>query len=200
MAAAHAQSLGKRGREGSTPTETEQWTRLARTVPATLLLVATSESERVIRRVESAHRQLVGQLCIPSHDSCGEVALHAGAGHVFAQWAARAQRAGLLADAPWRAWEGHRAEAARHGDEAAGRVRAALTHLAAAVQIILVVRSRPPESPPRVAWASEAERLARRAAAELAAALGAVRRMRDAVALEFFDAWAVLTNCEAPAN
>ncbi|CAO2174677.1 unnamed protein product [Urochloa humidicola] len=129
MAAAHAQSLGKRGREGSTPMETEQWARLARTVPATLLLVATAESEQVIGRVESTHRELLGisvadllrgrqtRLRHSPDNSCGEVArlvaLHAAAGHVFAKCVAWARLAGLLADAPWRAWEERRATGTR---------------------------------------------------------------------------------------
>jgi hypothetical protein len=41
-----------------------------------------------------------------------------------------------------------------------------------------------------VAWASQAEQLARHAAAEVTTALDAVcSRMRRAVVLEFFDAW-----------
>jgi len=45
-------SLQKRGRESSTP-PTGQWTKLARTVPASLLLEAISELEKILKCVES---------------------------------------------------------------------------------------------------------------------------------------------------
>ena len=66
------------------------------------------------------------------------------------------------------------------------RLRSATPELAAAVlQVLLVAHGRPPESPPRVAWASEAVKLA-----------------HHAVVLELFDfdAWAVLISCEARAS
>ncbi|OEL33145.1 hypothetical protein BAE44_0005836 [Dichanthelium oligosanthes] len=145
----------------------------------------------------------------PPQDSSGEVsrliALHAAAGHVFARCAARARRTGQLqgdddhddAGALLRVWDGHRAEAVRHADEAMRSLRSATTDIAAVLQVVSVVYRRPAESPPRVAWASEAEQFLRPAAGEVAAALDAVRRMRHPLVLEFFDAWAVLISCEA---
>ena len=68
------------------------------------------------------------------------------------------------------------------------RLRSATPELAAAVlQVLLVAHGRPPESPPRVAWASEAVKLAHH---------------HHAVVLESFDfdAWAVLISCEARAS
>ncbi|KAL6627401.1 hypothetical protein ACP70R_031127 [Stipagrostis hirtigluma subsp. patula] len=216
MAAAQVQGLGKRGRESWTPAE--QWRQLARTVPGALLLVATSEADKVLTCLDSAHRRLLWTMAVdlleigrkgnppqrPSGRSVpasyGEVArlggLHAAAGHLFALCAERLglPRGDDAAGARWRAWDGRRSEAARHADEALRRLRSTMTDLQAAAQVLVVLQSRPPESPPRVAWTSEAEQLVRHAVGEVAAARDAVRRMRDAVFLEFFAAWAVLTS------
>ncbi|KAL6847960.1 hypothetical protein ACP4OV_022088 [Aristida adscensionis] len=216
-AAANGQGAGKRGRESSSsrPT-TEAWRELARTVPGTLLLVATTGSDRALGCVDSSRRRLVatdvtdvlrlgqgghprprrpaGLSITSSHGVVARlVGLHAAAGHLFALCAARL---GLLprGDARWRAWEGRRAEAARHAGDALRRLRSAWTDLAAVAQVLLVLQGRPPGSPPRAAWTSEAQQLVRHAAGEVAAAWDALRRMRDAVVLEFFDAWAVLTS------
>lgn len=100
----------------------------------------------------------------------------------------------------WQSWLGHHDEAARHVDEARRRLRSAMEDLGAAHRVLFVIAGRPPGSAPVVFWTSEAEQLLRRAEAEFAVADNAVRRMREAVLLEFFDAWMVLSHLDARAG
>ncbi|PVH39334.1 hypothetical protein PAHAL_5G480700 [Panicum hallii] len=217
MARVVAYNPRKRGREESS----EPWRQLARTAPGTLLRVATSKWEGVNKCLKSTHRRLYGYNVVDmlrARDSGNRpstprgrtvdashrkvkrlVALHDSAGHVLALCATRLglrelQGGDADAGARWRAWEKHRAVAAGHAAEALRGLRSALTDLTAAVRILHVVSGKPPKFRARAwAWASEADRLVRRATDEVVAARHALQRMRRAVVLEFFDAWAVLS-------
>ncbi|TKW13534.1 hypothetical protein SEVIR_5G107900v4 [Setaria viridis] len=211
-----AYNTKKRGREESA----EPWRQLARTAPGTLLRVATSEWEGVRKCLKSTHRRVHGynvadmlqkrdagnRLRRPHGRTLGAslrkvkrlIALHDAAGHVLALCAARLglrphHGGDAQAAARWRAWEESRDAAARHAAGALRGLLSALKDLTATAHILHVVSGRPPKHRARAAWASEADRLVRRATDEAAAARDAVLRMRRAVVLEFFDAWAVLS-------
>ena len=215
MARVFAYNPRKRGRGESS----EPWRQLARTAPGTLLRVATSEGEGVSKCLKSTHRRLRGysvadmlrerdagnrpptprgRTVDASHRKVKRlVALHDAAGHVLALCATRLGLRPLRgrntdAGARWRAWEERRAAAVGHAAEALRGLRSALTDLTATVRILHVVSGKPPGFRARAAWASEADRLVRRATDEVVAARHALQRMRRAVVLEFFDAWAVL--------
>ncbi|RLN23295.1 hypothetical protein C2845_PM07G01060 [Panicum miliaceum] len=216
MARVVAYNPKKRGREESS----ELWRQLARTVPGTLLRVATSEWDGVSKCLKSTHRRLLGYSVVEmlrtrdagnrpqtprgrtvdaSHRKVRRlVALHDAAGHVLALGATRLglrqlQGGNADAGARWRAWEHRRAVAAGHAAEALRGLRSALTDLTAAVRVLHMVSGKPPKFRAREAWVSEADRLVRRATDEVVAARHALQWMRRAVVLEFFDAWAILS-------
>ncbi|CAO2204561.1 unnamed protein product [Urochloa humidicola] len=211
----------KRGREDEE--YPVPWRQRARAATGTLLRVSTSEWEGVSRCLESAHRRLRGfdvadmlrrraagrRLRKPrgrSIDAAHEklkrlVALHHAAGDDLWEygalhglpWQEEEEEEGDAA-ARWRAWKQRGDVSDRHADDSLLGVRAALRDLTEAVRILHVVSTNPPGfRGPRAVWAAVADRLVRRAADEVAAALGAVGRMRRAVVLEFFAAWDVLT-------
>ncbi|TVU21738.1 hypothetical protein EJB05_31395, partial [Eragrostis curvula] len=216
-------ALRKRRRERSA----ERWRELARTVPGTLLRVATSESaftdvgSTAVKLRGYTVADLLKDRAAAAGDGNGRsrlppskladsslrelerlAAQHDAAGHVFAHCAAhfgltmeQGNDDGDGAEARWKAWGEHRAEAARHSAEALRRLRSAMANLDAAARVTCVVSGGLAESP--LAWALEAERLLRQAGREATVALKAVPRMQDAVVLEFFDAWMLLSCLEA---
>ncbi|CAL4977989.1 unnamed protein product [Urochloa decumbens] len=208
----------KRGREEEYPVP---WRQRARAATGTLLRVATSEWEEVSECLESTHRRLRGfdvadmlrrrrageRLRKPRGRSLDAahgklkrlILLHHAASDGLWDYGAlhglpwKEEEEGDAA-ARWRAWKRRSDVSDRHADDALLRVRAALRDLTEAVRILHAVSTKPPGfRGPRAVWAAVADRLVRGAADEVAAAQGAVGRMRRAVVLEFFAAWAVLT-------
>ncbi|CAL4958352.1 unnamed protein product [Urochloa decumbens] len=210
----------KRGREEEEyPVRRRQ---RARAAIGTLLRVATSEWEEVNKSLESAHRRLRGfdvadmlrrrragrrlrkprgrsldiahgklKRLVLLHHEAGDGLWDYGAHHGL-PW--QEEDEGGDAAARWRAWKQRGDVSDRHADDALLRVRAALRDLTEAVRILHAVATKPPGfRGPRAVWAAVADRLVRGATDEVAAAQGAVGRMRRAVVLEFFAAWAVLT-------
>ncbi|KAG2586881.1 hypothetical protein PVAP13_5NG086500 [Panicum virgatum] len=206
MARVFAYNPRKRGRGESS----EPWRQLARTAPGTLLRVATSEWEGVSKCLKSTHRRLRGYIVADmlratdagnrpptprgrtvdaSHRKVKRlVALHDAAGHVLALCATRLGLRQLRGGGGG----GGGATPTPGRDGALRGLRSALTDLTATVRILHVFSEKPPGFRARAAWASEADRLVRRATDEVVAARHALQRMRRAVVLEFFDAWAVL--------
>ncbi|XP_062196696.1 uncharacterized protein LOC133899678 [Phragmites australis] len=118
-------------------------------------------------------------------------ALHAWAGHVFVLYGARFGLQGV-GDPLWQSWQQHRADTLGHAADALRRLRAAASHSRATEDAIRVARSFPRGSPDWNAWMSASLQLAPHAIVGTAMAFLALRRMRDAVAREFYDAWRAL--------
>ncbi|PUZ58130.1 hypothetical protein GQ55_5G484900 [Panicum hallii var. hallii] len=206
MARVVAYNPRKRGREESS----EPWRQLARTAPGTLLRVATSKWEGVNKCLKSTHRRLYGYNVVDmlrARDSGNRPSTPRGrtvdASHCKVKrfdFLRVCARLGQLSTGRRRRRRGAVAcvgEAPRRGGRprrrgaAGAAIRADGPH-GGAVRILHVVSGKPPKFRAR-AWASEADRLVRRATDEVVAARHALQRMRRAVVLEFFDAWAVLS-------
>ncbi|RLN24189.1 hypothetical protein C2845_PM07G01100 [Panicum miliaceum] len=110
---------------------------------------------------------------------------------VFVLCGARA-RLGHEADPLWQTWTGHCGETSGHGSRALQSLRSAASHVRASRDALLMARSLPRLSPDRAAWVSAALNFWRRAIWATTEAMGAARRMRDAVTVELEDAWMVL--------
>ena len=99
---------------------------------------------------------------------------------------------GHRADPLWESWEVHRAAALDHAAEAQRLLRSAATHARAARAADRMADSFHRPSPAWDAWVAASLSHARRTIWVEMRAQAAVRRMCDAVALEFFDAWMIL--------
>ena len=89
-------------------------------------------------------------------------------------------------------WRRHSRDAFSHARDAKRKLRSAASIARAVEDAVQLFRSSPTGSPEWTTWTSAALRLARHTAVSAALALRALRRMRDAVALEFHGAWRVL--------
>ena len=89
-------------------------------------------------------------------------------------------------------WGRHSRDAFSHARDAKRKLRSAASIARAVEDAVQLFRSSPTGSPEWTTWTSAALRLALHAAVSAALALRALRRMRDAVALEFHGAWRVL--------
>jgi hypothetical protein len=128
-------------------------------------------------------------------------ARHGKTRHVFARYVVA--HLGVQQDDPaYRSWEVHHQDAIRFTDKALEKVSEAASHAEAAkdaVDIAETLLSQP--QPPLQLWAewtSAAEKLVDQAALEATLALDEVLRARQSVALEFFDAVAILRRGRAP--
>ncbi|CAL4997841.1 unnamed protein product [Urochloa decumbens] len=195
----------------------EEWRALAETAPGTCTAVALeiSGAGGVLATVDRAHTMLgavAGTLrTLPpaadddvpadafphtllegAHRELGRLeALHASAGYVCELYAQRAL-ADREASAPYMSWRGHLYDAVVGAGDAKERLRYAASEARAAEAALRVSRSFPGGSHGRASWRAAARRLAIDAADNAELALDALRRTRDAVVLESFEARRIL--------
>lgn len=198
----------------------EEWRALALTVPASLLQVAGSTRVGLLRTIDSAQGKLAACIFVlrtlrmgiainandvqvaplrgvrartildnARRELVGVRELHDMAVHVFVLYGTRL---GLHNDPLWQRWEDRSADAFNHASEALQRLRSADSHARASRDAVRMAQSFPDLSPGQNAWLSAALNLSRRAIRAATMATVAARRMRRAVAQEFFDALMVL--------
>ncbi|XP_066313841.1 uncharacterized protein [Miscanthus floridulus] len=148
-----------------------------------------------------------GHLPVAYREITRLVSLHAEAGHVFVNCAARlglqpdddednggggGARTGLQPHraAPWKRWMDLREAAVCHAHDALLALSSAAAAATAAEDFL---RWRSAESPRREGWRSAARQLVKDARRSLGDAKDAARLMRDAVLCEFFVTWMILT-------
>ncbi|EES02432.1 uncharacterized protein LOC8059119 [Sorghum bicolor] len=146
-----------------------------------------------------------GHLPVAYREITRLVSLHAEAGHVFVNCAARlglhpddddddgnGARIGLQPDraARWKRWMDLREAAVCHAHDALLALSSAAAAATAAEDFL---RWRSNESPRREGWRSAARQLVKDARRSLGEATDAARLMRDAVLCEFFVTWVILT-------
>ncbi|KAL6626800.1 hypothetical protein ACP70R_030526 [Stipagrostis hirtigluma subsp. patula] len=200
----------------------EEWRELALGVPATLLRV-TGVITNLLETVDTAYSKLALGIAVnrrlrlgievndndfqdppPVGTGAGTVIefsrrelvylreLHGKAGHVFAMYGALL---GVLHGDPlWQRWEAHRAESLNHAAEAMQRLRSATSQARACGGAQVMAEVFPRLSPDWTSWIAATLNHYRRAIWEVTMARLALRRMRHAVNMEFFDAWMVLLN------
>uniref|UniRef100_A0A0E0JE95 Uncharacterized protein n=1 Tax=Oryza punctata TaxID=4537 RepID=A0A0E0JE95_ORYPU len=126
-------------------------------------------------------------------------ARHGKAGHVFARYA---KHVGIQHEPPCSSWDAHYQNAIRITDKALEKVSEAAWHAEAAKDAVDIAETLlfQPQPPLQLwaEWASAAEKLVDQAALEATLALDEVLQARQAVALEFFDAVAILRHGRSP--
>ncbi|CAD6239713.1 unnamed protein product [Miscanthus lutarioriparius] len=130
-----------------------------------------------------------GHLPVAYREITRLVSLHAEAGHVFVNCAARTGLQPHRA-APWKRWMDLREAAVCHAHDALLALSSAAAAATAAEDFL---RWRSAESPRREGWRSAARQLVKDARRSLGDAKDAARLMRDAVLCEFFVTWMILT-------
>uniref|UniRef100_A0A0D9UWZ0 Uncharacterized protein n=1 Tax=Leersia perrieri TaxID=77586 RepID=A0A0D9UWZ0_9ORYZ len=179
---------------------------LALTVPGTLMLLGTDLME-ALRLIEAAERELEADVVsMPVSDATGVLATriledarrkissiasrHAMSGHLFVRYAAHH---GIQHDPPCSSWDEHYRDAVRLTDKALRRVRDAASDAEAAVDTAVIAAGfRGNDIRQFTDWTLAALDHLQRAAMNATMALLKMHDARDAVALEFFDAWTIV--------